>query len=58
MGGDANNDNNEPLTRKCDKCGSAMQLMSILPALGPFPLRRFFKCTACRTVVAETGERS
>src|SRR5262245_51521445 len=46
----------EPPPRKCDKCGSPMQLMSTLPALGPFPMRRFFKCTACHFVVAETGD--
>src|SRR5262249_19873318 len=56
MGGNADNDNNGPHARNCDECGSPMQLMSILPALGPFPMRRFFKCAACRAVVAETDE--
>jgi hypothetical protein len=58
MGENAPNNDKEPPARKCGKCGSPMQLMTTLPALGPFPMRRFFKCIACPSVVAETGEGS
>ena len=47
----------KPPDRKCDVCGSPMQLMSTLPAAGTFPMQRVYKCAQCKFVVADTVER-
>jgi hypothetical protein len=47
----------KPPERRCDVCGSPMQLMSTLPAAGTFPMQRVYKCAQCKFVVADTVER-
>ena len=45
-----------PPVRCCDVCRAPMVLLSTLPAVGSFPLKRVYKCSACLYAVAETVE--
>ena len=45
-----------PPTRHCDICRAPMVLLSTLPAVGNFPLKRVYKCSTCLYAVADTVE--
>ena len=40
--------------QKCDLCEAPMVLVSTLAAMGILPMRRIYKCAACKFAVAET----
>jgi hypothetical protein len=45
-----------PPPRQCDICRAPMVLLSTLPAVGHFPLKRVYKCSACLYATADTVE--
>ena len=44
-----------PMIRRCERCGSPMDLFACEPQLGTLPELRSYRCSCCRHVETDAG---